>query len=45
MKMEKMCHKLESVEVLLVHWNLVNNNYEQASKVLFTFCQINKLDN
>ena len=37
MKMEKMCHKLESVEVLLVHWNLVNNNYEQASKVLFTF--------
>ena len=29
--------KLESVEVVLVHCNLVNNNYKQASKVLFTF--------
>ena len=29
--------KLESVEVVLVYCNLVNNNYEQASKVLFTF--------
>ena len=29
--------KLESVEVVLVHCNLVNNNYEQASKVLFPF--------
>ena len=29
--------KIESVEVVLVHWNLVNNNYQQASKVLFTF--------
>ena len=29
--------KLESVEVILVHCNLVNNNYQQASKVLFTF--------
>ena len=29
--------KLESVEVVLVHFNLVNNNYQQASKVLFTF--------
>ena len=29
--------KLESVEVVLVHYNLVNNNYQQASKVLFTF--------
>ena len=28
---------LESVEVSLVHCNLVNNNYEQASKVLLTF--------
>ena len=26
--------KLESVEVVLVHCNLVNNNYQQASKVL-----------
>ena len=29
--------KLESVEVVLVHCNLVNNNYQQSSKVLFTF--------
>ena len=29
--------KLGSVEVVLVHCNLVNNNYQQASKVLFTF--------
>ena len=29
--------KLESFEVILVHCNLVNNNYQQASKVLFTF--------
>ena len=30
---------LEAVEVVLVHCNLVNNNYQQASKVLFTFVQ------
>ena len=29
--------KLEVVEVVLVHYNLVNNSYQQASKVLFTF--------
>ena len=29
--------KLESVEIVLVHCNLVNKNYQQASKVLFTF--------
>ena len=29
--------KLELVEVVLVHCNLVNNSYQQASKVLFTF--------
>ena len=29
--------KLESVEVVLMHCNLVNNNYKQASKVLFIF--------
>ena len=29
--------KLESVEVVSVHCNLVNNSYQQASKVLFTF--------
>ena len=29
--------KLESVKVVLAHCNLVNNNYQEASKVLFTF--------
>ena len=29
--------RLETVEFVLVHCNLVNNNYQQASKVLFTF--------
>ena len=29
--------KLESVEVVLVHCNLVKNDYQQTSKVLFSF--------
>ena len=29
--------KLESVEVALLHCNLVNNKYQRAPKVLFTF--------
>ena len=29
--------KLESVEFVLVHCNLVNNSYQQTSKVSFTF--------
>ena len=29
--------RLETVEGVLVHCNLVNNSYLQASKVLFTF--------
>ena len=29
--------RLENVEVVLVHCNLVNNSYHQASRVLFTF--------
>ena len=29
--------KLESVEVVLVHCNLVKNDYQYASKVLFSF--------
>ena len=29
--------RLETVEVVLVRFNLVNNNYQQASKALFTF--------
>ena len=31
--------KLESVEVVLVHCNLVKNDYQHASKVLFSFAQ------
>ena len=29
--------KLETVEVVLVHCNLVKNDYQHTSKVLFTF--------
>ena len=29
--------KFEPVEIVLVHCNIVNNNYQQVSKVLFTF--------
>ena len=29
--------KLESVQIALIHCNLVNNIYQQASKVFFTF--------
>ena len=31
--------EVESVEVVSVHCNLVNNNYQQASTVSFTFVQ------
>ena len=37
--------RLETVEVVLVHCNLVNNSYQQASKVLFFLYQINNLVN
>ena len=33
----KLVPKLESVDLVLVHCNVVNNSYQQASKVLFTF--------
>ena len=29
--------KLQIADVMLMHCNVVNNNYQQASKVLFTF--------
>ena len=32
-----MVPELESVDLVLVHCNLVHNSYQQASKVLFTF--------
>ena len=28
---------LETTEVILVHWNIVKNHYQQDSKVLYTF--------
>ena len=36
--------KLESAEVILVHCNLVKNDYEHTSKVLFSFVPNNNLD-
>ena len=36
--------KLESVEVVLVHCNLVNHSYQQTSKVLFTFVPNKQFD-
>ena len=36
-KIGEIVPRLETVEVVLVHCTLVNNNYQQASKVLFTF--------
>ena len=36
-KNNKNVPRLENVEVILVHCNLVNNAYQQASRVLFTF--------
>ena len=35
--------KLESVEVVLRHWNQVNNSYQQTSKVLFTLIHNKKI--
>ena len=41
-KNSELVPKLESVDLVLVHCNLVNNSYQQASKVLFTFVPHNK---
>ena len=35
--------KFESVEVVLMHCNVVKNDYQQASKVIFTFVPNEKL--
>ena len=35
-KSEKMLH-LEITEVVLIHCNIVNNDYQQDSRVLYTF--------
>ena len=37
--------RLENVEVVLVHCNLVNNSYQQHSKVLFFLYQLNNMVN
>ena len=37
--------RLETVEVVLVHCNSVNNNDQKASKVLFTFVSNKKFGN
>ena len=34
---------LKITEVILVHCNIVNNDYQQDSRVLYTFVQINLL--
>ena len=36
-KNSELVPKLESVDLVLVHCNVVNNNYQQASKLLFMF--------
>ena len=36
-KNSELVPQLESVDLVLVHCNLVNNSYQQASKVLYTF--------
>ena len=36
-KNSELVPKLEVVNLVIVHCNVVNNNYQQASKVLFTF--------
>ena len=36
-KNSELVPKLETVDLVLLHCNLVNNSYQQASKVLFTF--------
>ena len=43
-KNSELVPKLESVDLVLVHCNLVNNSYQQASKVLFTFVPNKKYD-
>ena len=36
--------KIESVDAVFVHCSLVNNNYQQASKKLFTFVPDKQFD-
>ena len=41
-KNEEIVPKLESVELVLFHFNLVKNDIQHASKVLFSFVQNKK---
>ena len=43
-KDEENVPKLESVEIVLVHCNLVKNDHQHTSKVLFSFVSTNNLD-
>ena len=43
-KISENVSKLENVEVVLVHCNLVNNSYQQHSRVLFTFVPTKRYD-
>ena len=36
---------LEITKVVLVHYNIVNNDYQQDSKVLYTFVPNKQFDN
>ena len=44
-KVGELAPRSETVEVALVHCNLVSNSYQQASKVLFTFALNKQLIN
>ena len=44
-KNSKNVPKLEIFDVILMHCNVVNNNYQQASKVFLHSYLINNLDN
>ena len=37
MKMEKNVHHLEIAEVVLVHYNIINNIYQQNLRALYIF--------
>ena len=41
-KNSELVPKLESVDLVLVHCNLVNSSYQQSSKVLFMFVPVKK---
>ena len=44
-KNRELVPKLESVDLVLMHCNLINNDYQKASRVLFTFVPNKRMDN